>query len=448
MKKIIISLLAFISLESLTAQTHVKDALDLSSREINGTARYRALGSAMGALGEDISAISLSNPAGGAVSVRSHGSMTLGVNYYENEYNNLNNEKTRFNLTQIGGNFVFELPNANAKWKRIAFTLNYERNNILDKKVEIDGFNHELSYDDSYYYFTGNDREIDLAKGKVKYNGEELYVDGYKDQFSFGLSGNYDHRVFLGIGFNFHNSYKETDQVVERELISDNRGIDRFALYNLDGTGFSFSLGVIGKITDEIRLGISYQSPIWWNIEEDILLKQFIGDDPLFKTGDDPIRFIAEGYDKYDLRTPSRLTGSGAVVIGKKLAINADVIYQDYNNINFSGQSLYSDSETNERTEGKLRNTWEYRIGSEYRLDQISFRGGYRYVQDPYKDLKGSASIYSIGLGYNFGDIYFSGSYDYTDADTEYEIDSIRSNKYIKQNLTRSNFTFTIGYRF
>ncbi len=449
MKKIVISVLTIIPLGLLIAQTRANDALDLFSRKINGTARYRALGGAMGALGEDISAISL-NPAGGAVSVRSHGAMTLGVNYYKNEFDHFNNEKTRFNLTQIGGNFVFASPNANAKWKRFAFTLNYDRNNILDKEIEIPAFDDKYTYRDDYQYIKDEDQGIiDTKKGKFYYDGENLSANGYSDQFSFGFSGNYDHRVFLGIGFNFHDSHKELNQTIRRSLVKDNRNIDQSSYYDLDGTGFSLNLGVIGRITDELRLGISYQSPVWWNIKEYRLNAQNMEKDPLYSRRFDPD--YAEDYDEYDFRTPSRLTGSVALVIGKKLAIDGEVIYRDYKNVHFSGYPY--DYETNRRNEDILRNTLEYRIGSEYRLGQVSFRGGYRYAQDPYKDLEGSASIYSIGLGYNFGDIYFSGSYDYTDADTEYEIVGGRTYKTrdyanIKQNLTRSNFIFTIGYRF
>ena len=46
---------------------------------LSGTARYRALNGAMGALGGDLSA-TIDNPAGGAVFLSSEANITLGVN--------------------------------------------------------------------------------------------------------------------------------------------------------------------------------------------------------------------------------------------------------------------------------------------------------------------------------------------------------------------------------
>ena len=35
------------------------------------------------------------------------------------------------------------------------------------------------------------------------------------------------------------------------------------------GTGFSFQLGGIIKLTEEFRAGLTYNSPIWYNINEE-----------------------------------------------------------------------------------------------------------------------------------------------------------------------------------
>jgi long-subunit fatty acid transport protein len=52
-----------------------------------------------------------------------------------------------------------------------------------------------------------------------------------------------------------------------------------------------------------------------------------------------------------------------------------------------------------------LNSTGELRIGGEYKINEWSLRGGYRFEESPYKDKNtmGDLTGYSGGLGYNFG---------------------------------------------
>ena len=65
MKRIFVSIFCFIAFQTINAQ-YVSDGLRYSSGETQGTARFKAMGGAFGALGGDISAISI-NPAGAAI---------------------------------------------------------------------------------------------------------------------------------------------------------------------------------------------------------------------------------------------------------------------------------------------------------------------------------------------------------------------------------------------
>jgi long-subunit fatty acid transport protein len=51
-----------------------------------------------------------------------------------------------------------------------------------------------------------------------------------------------------------------------------------------------------------------------------------------------------------------------------------------------------------------LTNAGELRVGAEYKIKQLSLRGGYRFEQSPYKNgtTIGDLTSYSGGLGYNF----------------------------------------------
>ena len=78
MKRIFVSIFCFIAFQTINAQ-YVSDGLRYSSGETQGTARFKAMGGAFGALGGDISAISI-NPASAAIFNRSHGALSASNN--------------------------------------------------------------------------------------------------------------------------------------------------------------------------------------------------------------------------------------------------------------------------------------------------------------------------------------------------------------------------------
>ena len=61
-----------------------------------------------------------------------------------------------------------------------------------------------------------------------------------------------------------------------------------------------------------------------------------------------------------------------------------------------------------------MKNASELRFGAEIRSKEFSFRGGYHYQKSPYKNALSSDHLkgYSLGLGYNFGNIKFDLSYE------------------------------------
>ncbi|MFV0237418.1 MAG: OmpP1/FadL family transporter [Flavobacteriales bacterium] len=443
MKKIITPLVILVTL-SAHAQSFLDDAIDLSSENINGTARYRAMGGSMGALGNDLSAVQQLNPAGGAVSVRSHGTVTLGVSSYENETNStgkMNNSRTIFNMTQLGGGFVFENENMNSNWKRFALTMGYSRDNNLNRQINVAPYSADFIYEDAYYFEEING-DVNSYTGEFLYDGESVSVNGFNDKYSLEFSTNYNDQIYLGVGLGFHGSQKEVFQMVERSNQTEEVKNDKFLNYYQDGRGFSLNLGIIAKVTDELRLGFAYHSPTWWSIQEESW------DYEEFDGVNVPYGEPFGAYQEYTISTPSKLVASGALVLGKNLAINADAIFKDYSNINFGNMVGGNEVIVNENVNSELRDTWEFRVGTEYRIEAFRIRGGYRYMEDPYKDLDGNFSTYSLGLGYDFGKIFLDGSYDYTEGNTAFRTSGGATGTYVNQDLNRSNFIVTLGYKF
>ena len=147
MKKIIIPVFTLMAL-GVSAQTYIDDALDLSNETIEGTARYRAMGGAMGALGSDIGAAININPAAGAVAVRSDATATLGVNTTKWENDTHSYSDSRLTLSEAGGNLIFD--NEESDWKRFALTFGYNRLNLKDRDIQVAPLAETYTYEDVY----------------------------------------------------------------------------------------------------------------------------------------------------------------------------------------------------------------------------------------------------------------------------------------------------------
>ena len=89
---------AFIAIFSMTMKAqNITDAVRYSMTDLNGTARYRAMSGAFGALGGDLSSLNV-NPAGSAVFLNSTASFTLNIENsdLEVDYINGSTSNTRY----------------------------------------------------------------------------------------------------------------------------------------------------------------------------------------------------------------------------------------------------------------------------------------------------------------------------------------------------------------
>ena len=85
-------------------------------------------------------------------------------------------------------------------------------------------------------------------------------------------------------------------------------------------------------------------------------------------------------------------------------------------------------------------------VGGEYRIDQVSLRGGYRYDQSPYEDTDfvGDLNGFSAGIGYNFGASRLDLAYSRTEQDVNsYLFDGGVDNAAL---INRININISLGY--
>ena len=165
------------------------------------------------------------------------------------------------------------------------------------------------------------------------------------------------------------------------------------------GKGFSFQIGGIAKLSQQLRLGLSYESPTWFSILEET--EQFVASNDGSEITVEPL--IINTYPEYRFKTPSKYTASLAYIFGKKGLISIDYTRVNYDSANFNepNDSYFRDQndiiENNLSTEGILK------IGGEYRFGNYSLRAGYINQNSFIKKVDNSGSIMSIGGGINFG---------------------------------------------
>ena len=168
------------------------------------------------------------------------------------------------------------------------------------------------------------------------------------------------------------------------------------------GNGFSFQLGAISKLTDDLRFGITYDSPTWYTINDETTQYIEALESSSWHIVDPQVVNI---YPEYKLQTPAKLTGSLALILNKQGLISFDYSRKDYSKTKFTPEDDSYFAAQNSIMANDLKAANTYRIGGEIRQDKFSFRGGYKLEESPYNntsfygDLKG----FSLGIGYNFG---------------------------------------------
>lgn len=398
MKKIIIALL-FLTTQMVVAQTiSYNDAGVLfSTDKINGTARYNAMSGAFGALGGDISAIDI-NPAAGSVFLNSDFSLTLGfrnritdATYYNTK---VNSENDYIDASQAGGVLVFSSSYNKTGWNKMALTFNYSVADDFENQWVAKGNSNNPTF------------TMHPNNNKIKYNQSngqsfESITEGKNKKFSFGFSTKYNNDLYLGISINTHDLYfSQRTKLLENNHNGAGGTLDADFRQGLAvvGNGASLSLGIIGRPIKNLRLGLAYHSPTWYNLSE-----EYIKENSTIFINDVTTETIKSGVSTYDykLKTPSKLTGSIAYVFGKSGLISLDYTHKNYRKIKYQSGDFTNE---NQRFYDDLKSVGELRIGTEWNVKHFSFRGGYHYEASPYKEAKSSDALtgFSLGAGYKF----------------------------------------------
>lgn len=466
--KTYLSLFAAI-LVSCTAQSQeISDALRYAQDDLNGTARFRAMGGAFGALGGDMSSLNV-NPAGSAVFMNNQVSLTLTSYNTSNKSDyfgtNTSEEDYAFDLNQAGGVYVLTNDDEESDWKKLTLALNYDNVHNFDNTIFTAGVNPTNSIANYFLTYANNFdvtldavvndpyETLDFAEWQTLFGYEGYVINppmdtpednlwvsnvpaggnyyhensfistGYNGKLTFNVAAQYQKWLFIGLNLNSHFAdYQQSTSFYESNSNDAAQGLQRVRFNNdlaTYGSGFSFQLGGIARVTDAFRVGVSYESPTWYRMEDEftqsISFSAMDAETEINNFFDPRIVLVST----YKIQTPSKWTGSLAYVFGQSGLISFDFAIKDYSNTNFRPERDFM--EINDIMSEVLDMSSEFRIGAEKKIKKWSLRAGYRFEQSPYKNGRtiGDLNAISGGLGYNFGDTKIDLSY--THARRDYE---------------------------
>lgn len=456
-----IFLLLTVFVFNVVQSQEIPDAVRYAQDNLNGTARFRAMGGAFGALGGDLSSLNV-NPAGSAIYSNNQLGISITSFNKKNESNyfktNTSAISSNFDMNQLGGVFVFKNQNPSSDWKKFSLAVNYENTNDFDNSIFSAGVNgtnsianYFLSYangvplglirnsnyselnHDEQQAFLGYESYIinaiplasdplndinsnidsystNTTKGGNYYQENSVYSNGYNGKLSFNAATSYKDKLYIGMNLNSHFvDYRQSTLFYEsnKNALGSDYTVTRLHFKNdlyTYGTGFSFQIGAIAKVTKEVRLGLSFESPIWYTLNDELSQSlTAVRDNNLNKLTANIDPQITNYYAPYKLQTPGKWTGSFAYIFGKTGLISFDYSRKDYSTNAFKPKNEFTGA--NREMTNILDISNEFRFGAEYKIKEWSLRGGYRFEGSPYKNktTMGDLNSFSGGFGYNFG---------------------------------------------
>lgn len=506
MRLLYLLILSIFSLNMAQAQ-QIIDGLRYSTEQNLGTARFTALSGAMGALGGDMSATRI-NPAGGAVFLSSSLSVSASLLDVDNKATYFNRTERSFsddvNMNQIGAIYVFNNATENSQFKKFTIGINYDVSHNFDNELFIAGRGNtsigqfflaqaqglplsllELQSGESisslYSYlgthygsaaqnaFLGyqgylfdpldpndpsNSSYLSNMAGN-EFNQEYSYLSrGYNSKFTINLATQITDNYYFGVNINTHSiDFRRSNYLLEtnNHPASTITGVGFENNLRVWGAGVSAQLGAIAKVTDNFRLGLSWDSPTWYRISEETtqyLESKGIVDGQTRRTVVDPR--VINVFADYNLRTPGKIAASAAYVFQQKGFISLDYSFKDYSNIQFEPTNDSYFRSLNQSIRNSLTGASSFRAGGEYRIDELSLRAGFHYEESPYKDdsTLGDLIGFSLGTGYNFGNITFDLAYSRSEQKREMQLYSVGLTDVASVNTIYNNFILSLGFIF
>ncbi len=450
MKKIITYIILLAS--TVGSAQNITEAVRYSSLNQQSTARVAGVAGAFGAMGGDIGVVTL-NPAGIGDFRKSEFviSPTIFSISTDADINGADNPTTtdlNSKLTIGALGVVFSGQPRGGKFQTSNFAITLNKRTTLRQRFAYDGltqgsittrfaerangnppenldqFEGLLAFNaGAIFDFDGdNFYDTDFKESTVVQKGQEIIRFGAVNDINLTWGGKLSENINIGLGVGIPVvSYEEDKLYVERDEPEDFIPAFNSLEYqeNLitSGVGFNIRGGVQGELLEKFRVGLSMQSPTWFNLNDDYstsLTYSFTDsptEGPVVTTADSP-----NGSFRYRLKTPWQATGSVGMILRSESLngfINLDVEYLDYTNNEFDFErfggelgDIILQNEANDAIFDQLQNAINLRLGGEVAYNKIRGRAGVAMISSPYLEQSGRDFALSAGLGFRFDGLY------------------------------------------
>ncbi|MDR0894816.1 MAG: TonB-dependent receptor [Prevotellaceae bacterium] len=320
MKKIITTALTAFIVLNAGAQT-IYDGTLFSNKDLNGTARFVAMGGAMGALGGDLSTIG-TNPAGIGIYRSNDVAFTLDLNNLSTKSSYEGNSFSRESNKLFFGNagFVFANKIGNETSLRyVNFAFNYQRIKSFNREMRsagslgifyddnnyphylsqtmvmrnnADGLNQDtwgdnpfmledvgwlsaLGYESWLIDWGTDNLYSSVAEGTSPYMNEFFSRErGGINQYDFNVSFNFSDRVYWGVTVGAYDLNYDKYTLYDESFYDDNTGNpygDGYSLEsrnNVSGTGIDVKMGLILRPFEysPFRIGLAVHTPTFYKL--------------------------------------------------------------------------------------------------------------------------------------------------------------------------------------
>lgn len=451
---------------------------NLTSTDLNGTARYVGMGGAMEALGADVSTIG-SNPAGIGLFRRSQLSVSGGLLMQSNGKEYGDGKKTNASFDQIG--FVYTT--RASRGSNLNFGFNYTKGKNFDFLLNAsgklgNGSQNNQSYlkhvlgsenyggfdvrkkDDAYIGFASPQanfvswtwNQLDYlyfntllpdatTAGKFNnYLADSYTFDkastGYVGNYDFNISGSIQDQFYFGLTFGLKDVHYDSESRYNERLSNGVGDVSVLDIRRITGTGFDITAGIIVRpiASSPFRIGAYVKTPTWYDLTTSNVTRI---DRNTNTGGKNDWGKVPNSYD-YKLWTPWKFGLSLGHTVGNYLALGLTYEFEDHSTldsrINDGGyyndyygtyyETSSADKSMNKHTRQALKGVSTLKMGAEYKpTSNLALRLGYNYISPKYnKDAQKDPTIVSPGSAY-------SSSTDFVNWDST------------------NRFTFGIGYQ-
>ncbi|MFC1732733.1 OmpP1/FadL family transporter [candidate division KSB1 bacterium] len=389
------------------------DEVKFLTQQTGVGSRALAMGGAFTAVSDDYSAVYW-NPAGlGQIPPPAMGDIYTSFSYNGSDINAgyLNHDPTNTSNSNVVLNSMGIVLSETVKGRNIAISAGYNRVHTYNSVFGFTEFNPESSYVGalcSYITIPDNLTQNDNAR-----------IFGDLSQVCIGFSIEYTSKLYIGAAvhkwFGVHCLLRRFDEIDTRNLYTDSpddfNSFRRYDSVRSEINGHSFILGILYRFSEQLRAGLTVETPRMLKIFREWFLTEYVNYDNAQFYINDAELYIMD----YRIRTPYTIGAGLSYRFFSDGIIAVEIKYTDWKRFRFQNNypsDIYSAVEANNDLEKTQQTVFARKIGIEYPIPHtpLTFRTGFGVVPNPDKNVFNAEGqslrhshdqkLFSTGVGY------------------------------------------------